>query len=81
MHAYNVYAPERFLIGQSDSRIDITCRQEKKRLWSKPPAGLPLVLLKAHKTVRDGLANRLHYGYTLDRERPGRGPGGRLQAA
>jgi GR25 family glycosyltransferase involved in LPS biosynthesis len=33
-YKYNIFCPDNFLIGQSESRSDITNRDEERRLWS-----------------------------------------------
>jgi len=63
-----VYAPDPFLVGQNESQSDIMGNAFlHKRLWSKAPNGLPVVLLKAPRGVKEKLASHLHYGYTIDK--------------
>lgn len=63
---YNVFAPEPFLIGQDFGQSDIMGNAVlNRRLWSAAPKGLPCILLKAPRAVKEKLASHLHYGYTL----------------
>lgn len=69
LHArYNVYAPEPFLVAQSASRSDITCREEKTRIWSKGSraGNICLVSSAPREVIGAYLQAGTHVGYWVD---------------
>lgn len=65
---YNVYAPDPFLVAQSASKSDITCRDEKLRIWSKGqrPVNVCLVSSAPQENISHIMRAGVHIGYWVD---------------
>ena len=48
---HNVYAPERFFVGQERGRSDIDGSTQKRKFWNPPPSDLPVIFLRAPQAV------------------------------
>jgi len=66
---HNVYAPERFLVGQERGKSDIVGGLQAKRFWNPPARDLPIIVLRSPRSVVDELRQYgLHTGFRRDAE-------------
>jgi len=67
MSKFNTYAPDPFLVGQSDGTSDISGAQNPTKFW-RPPTGFePVVILRSPRSVLEELRQKgWHSGYTRD---------------
>jgi hypothetical protein len=69
MAKFNTYAPEPFLVGQSEGHSDISGNRNPAKFW-RPPTGFePVIVLEAPRPVMEALQARgWHGGYSRDRK-------------
>lgn len=62
----NVYAPDKFIFGQSGGLSDISGQRNPDKFWVPPSVSQPVIHLTASKEVVDGLRLRgFHIGFDL----------------
>jgi hypothetical protein len=67
MAKFNTYAPDPFLVGQSDGPSDISGQKNPTKFWRSPSGTEPVAVLHAPKHVMEALrAKNWHGGYTRD---------------
>lgn len=67
MAEFNTYAPEPFLVGQSDGQSDISGQRNPAKFWRSPSGTEPVVVLRAPREVKEALREKgFHGGYTED---------------
>lgn len=68
-YSHNVYAPERFLIGQERGRSDINGALQPQNFWNPPASDLPVIVLHTSEEIVAELRNYgFHTGYRRDRQ-------------
>lgn len=69
MAQMNTYAPQPFLVGQSEGHSDISGSANPAKFWRSPSGKEPVVVLRAPRPVMEALQARgWHGGYTRDPE-------------
>lgn len=64
---FNTYAPEPFLVGQSEGDSDISGLCNPQKFWRSPSGTEPVVVLHAPRLVMEGLRNKgWHTGFNRD---------------
>jgi len=64
---HKVYAPERFLVGQSRSKSDINGCIQPRKFWNPPAPDFPIVVLQTTQEVAAKLRQHgLHTGFRRD---------------
>jgi hypothetical protein len=64
---FNTYAPDPFLVGQSNGQSDISGRRNPTKFWRPPDGNEPVVVLHAPREVMEALREKgFHGGYTRD---------------
>jgi len=67
MAKFNTYAPDPFLVGQSEGNSDISGARNPSKFWRSPSGMEPVVLLSAPRAVIEGLRNKgWHAGFSRD---------------
>lgn len=67
MAKFNTYAPDPFLVGQSDGRSDISGQQNPNKFWRAPNGYEPVIVLHAPRKVMEALREKgWHSGHTRD---------------
>lgn len=68
---FNTYAPDPFLVGQSNGPSDISGQNNPVKFWRSPSGTEPVVVLRAPRSVMEALRTKgWHGGYNRD---PGTG--------
>ncbi len=64
----HVYAPDRFIFGQAAGVSDISCNENPAKIWTPPPAGVPVAHLTGPEAAVTALRDRglVHTGYDRD---------------
>jgi hypothetical protein len=66
-HRYRVYAPEPFLVGQTEGESDIGVASRAENFWIAPKDGAPVILLHAPKDLLPDLREAgFHMGHNRD---------------
>jgi Glycosyltransferase family 25 (LPS biosynthesis protein) len=64
---FNTYAPDPFLVGQSEGSSDISGGSNPPKFWRSPTGLEPVIVLQAPQAVMEGLrAHGWHAGFTRD---------------
>jgi hypothetical protein len=64
---HNVYAPERFLVGQERGRSDIDGSLQPRKFWNPPTSDLPVIFLQASQAaVAELRSYGIHTGHHRD---------------
>ena len=64
---FNTYAPDPFLVGQSEGDSDISGGRNPPKFWRSASGTEPVIVLRAPRLVMEGLRNKgWHAGFTRD---------------
>jgi hypothetical protein len=63
---FRTFAPERFIVGQRGGPSRITGSQKPAEWWNPPPADLPVVWLRAPRSVLEATRDIFHAGNRRD---------------
>jgi Glycosyltransferase family 25 (LPS biosynthesis protein) len=64
---FNTYAPDPFLVGQSEGDSDISGARNPPKFWRSPSGLEPVIVLRAPRLIMEGLRNKgWHAGFNRD---------------
>jgi Glycosyltransferase family 25 (LPS biosynthesis protein) len=65
---FNTYAPDPFLVGQSEGASDISGQHNPSKFWRSPSGLEPVIVLKAPRSVMEALRDKgWHAGFSRNR--------------